>query len=125
MSTVLHDISAAAVVRPLVAGTVTTNGNGTGADLGPGDGPCTLIQHVVAVAGTTPTLGGSLYESNDNTTGWTLLPLDIAEVTAAPDLQVLQFRRTKRYVRYARSLSGTTPSFTMSAVAIQQRKTIE
>lgn len=125
MSTVLHDIASAATVQALASGTVTAAGGGAGVDLGQGDGPCTLIHHVVAVSGTNPNLIGSLYESNSSTTGWTLMPVEIGEVSTANDLQVVQFYPTKRYVSYGRSVTGTTPSFTLSVLVIRQRKTID
>src|SRR4051812_38025808 len=105
MSTLLSDVPSTAVVKVLAAGALTTSGNSTGVDLGEGDGACTLVQHVVAAGGTNPSLAAWLYESDDNSTGWTQIPVEIEEVVGAGDLQVLQFQRTKRYVRFTRTIT--------------------
>jgi len=124
MSTLLTDIASAASVHVLAAGALTATGNGTGVDLGDGDGPCTLVHHVVAAGGTSPDLVAVLAESDNNSSGWSEIPAEIDEVSAAGDLQIVQFFRTKRYVRYTRTITGTSPSFTVSVLALQQKKMI-
>ena len=45
-------------------------------------------------------------------------------MTAANNVQAIRFMRTQRYIRYAATLSGTTPSIKVAALIGEQKKTL-
>src|SRR5262245_15878765 len=91
----------------------TTTVTGTGQDFISGDDQCFAIQQVGVVSGTTPTLDGKIQESD--TLGGTYTDIagaTFTQVTASTNLQTINFRRSKRFLRYVGTIGGTTPSFT-------------
>ena len=124
MSTTLHDLgSAAFVAGGLNPDTRTTSPTGPAVDMIAADGPCFAVQHVGDFSADT-TLAGRIEQSPDGSTGWAAIAgATFADVTAANNVQAIRFERTQRYVRYAATLSGTTPSVKLSAVVGEQRKT--
>jgi len=103
---------------------ITTTTNGPAADLLAGDGPCFAIQQVGNVSGTSPSLTGKIQES-DNATSWTDVPgATFAPVITTGNYQAITFTRSKRYVRYVGTVSGTSPSFAVAVVVSQQKKQV-
>ena len=95
------------------AAALTATGNSAALDVKktPVDGVTVEIA-VTAASGTTPTLDVTIQESNDNST-W-------RNVTTFPQITGTGrfFRRVSsgfRYLRLARTVGGTTPSFTVTA----------
>ena len=77
----------------------------------------------------TVTAGGSLsaklQESADGSTGWTAIDsATFALVIADNNVQVIQFTRTARYVRYAATLTGSSPSVKLAVLIGGQQKTM-
>src|SRR5262245_60076776 len=124
MSTRLHDLPNAAVLgKGLNPQAITASTNGSSTDLLTGDGRCTCLQHVGAVSGPSPGRAPKRQESDDGTS-WTDVNTGAfpSNVTAANNLQALAFNRTKRYVRWAGTVTGTTPSFTLGVIILEQKK---
>lgn len=125
MSTALHDLASAAFVASgLNPDTQTTSPTGGAIDMISADGPCFAVQHVGAFSADT-TLAGRIEQSATGTSGWTTIAgATFADVTAANNLQAIRFMRTQRFIRYAATLSGTTPSIKVSALLGEQKKTL-
>lgn len=125
MSTALHDVASAAVLAPAVLPqTVTATLTGPAVDLLAADGPCFAVQQVGAIADET-TLAGRLEESASGSGDWSVIAGAVfAPVGAANDLQVICFRRNRRYVRYVGTLTGDSPSVTLAVLVGQQAKTV-
>jgi len=125
MSTKLHDIpnnaqiSAAFTPRAL---TTTTNSNAL--DFAAGDHRCCAIQQIGAVSGTTPSLAGKIQESSDQSTWTDISGATFTAVTTTDNVQSISFDRTKRYLRFVATITGTTPSFQIAALIIEQKKQI-
>jgi hypothetical protein len=125
MSTILHDppgnVVAAAGLSPR---TITTSASGNAQDMIAGDGPCVAVQQIGTVSGTAPTLAGKLQESADGT-AWADIPgAAFATVTASDNIQLIRFERTQKLLRYVATVGGTSPSFAVSALILQQRKSV-
>jgi hypothetical protein len=97
----------------------TASTNSPGLDLGSGFAPGGIGQpvagviQVTAVTGTTPTMAPKLQESSDNST-FTDCGATLANITAV-GTYVAKGIVSKRYVRLATTIGGTTPSFTFKA----------
>lgn len=90
---------------------LTETEEGDSVDMRATQGTCFAILVVGVVTGTTPTMDVKLQESDDNST-WTDIPSGaFTRVSAAVNLQVLRFQRTKRYVRQYSTIAGTDPVF--------------
>lgn len=123
--TYLHDLAnAGKLAASSYPAAATTSDAGTAADMIDTENLVSAIQIVGAVSGTTPTLAGKIQESDDNSTFTDIAGVTFTTVTAANNLQIISFQRTKRYVRYYRTLGGTTPSFVIGAMLIAQKKKI-
>ena len=70
---------------------------------------------VTAVTGTTPTLDVRVEESFDGGTNWLTL-YEFQRITANGSYNSPVMRATGRHIRYVRTITGTTPSFTMAVV---------
>lgn len=68
---------------------------------------------VTAVTGTTPTLDIRIEESFDGGTNWVTL-YEMQRITAAGSYNTPILRAMGRHIRYVRTITGTTPSFTMA-----------
>jgi hypothetical protein len=125
MSTLLGDIrNQVLTAASLFPANINDNANGSGIDMIDADDRCFAIQIVGAAGGTSPTLAGRIQESADNT-NWSDVPnATFATVTASNNVQVIVFDRTRRYLRYSRTLGGTSPTFFLSTLIGQQRKTV-
>ncbi|MBA4065457.1 MAG: hypothetical protein C0501_17435 [Isosphaera sp.] len=124
MSTALHDLASAAVAAAgLYPDTRTSSPTGPAVDLIAADGPCFAVQLVGDFTG--DSLAGRVEQSADGSTGWATVPgAEFAAVTAANNVQVIRFARSLRYVRYAATLAGISPSVKVAAVIGEQKKTL-
>ncbi len=125
MSTKIHDLASYLVLGAgLAPQTITTSTNGPAADLLAGDGPCFAVQQVGNVSGSSPSLTGKIQES-DNGSSWTdIAGATFTPVTSAGNYQTITFERSKRYVRYVSTVSGTGPSFAVAVFVSQQKKVV-
>jgi hypothetical protein len=125
MSTKLHDIPNNAVLgHALTPRTLSSNVNGATIDLITGDGRCFAVQMVGTVTGTSPSLAGKIQESDDASSWSDISDATFTAVTASDNLQSISFDRTKRYVRYVGTVSGTSPSFPTAALIGEQKKQV-
>jgi len=125
MSTSLHDLPNNMVLGAgLTPRTLTASVNGTGADFIAGDGRCTAIQTVGTVGGTSPSLAGKIQESSDNSNWTDVSGATFSAVTTSDAMQAISFDRTKRYLRYVGTVTGTSPSFPVAVVITQQKKQV-
>ena len=125
MSTKLADVANEALLGASVyPASVNDTNTGTAIDMIDADGRCFAIQVIGAVGGTTPSLTGKIQESSDNSTWTDVSGATFTAVTASSNVQIIVFERTKRYLRHARTVSGTTPTFLLGALIGEQRKTI-
>jgi hypothetical protein len=125
MSTKIDDFKNAVLLQPSVyPGEVDDSDNGSTLDMITADGRCFAIQVIGAVGGTTPSLTGKIQESTDGTTWTDVTNATFTAVTTSNDSQVLVFERTKRYLRHARTVTGTTPTFILNALIGEVKKTI-
>ena len=106
--------------------TYTTSQNGTGVDFQPTDGQCFAILQVKSHdrADGDETLAVKVQESDDNSTftdvsggGFTT----ISTATGAA-VQVINFTRTKRYLRAVSMAAGTTPSDKFGVIFFSRKK---
>ena len=126
MSTKLHDIANNALLGAgLAPQTLSASANGSAIDMINADGPCFAVQQVGTVSGTSPTLAGKIQESADGSTGWgDISGATFTTVTASTNTQVINFERTKRYLRYVATIGGSSPGFAAAVLIGQQKKQI-
>lgn len=121
MTTALH----AAVVNQtrvmlanLTAQTASTNS--AGVDVTSYEGVLACTQIVGTVSGTTPTLDGKIETSNTSGSGYGSVPTTagaaaatFTQVTASNNVQTIFIdkRGCQKFIRYATTIGGTTPSF--------------
>lgn len=82
-----------------------------------------FVIDIGAVTGTSPTLDGKLQESTDNSTFTDLAGTNVTltQITTGNKLVTMEVRAdqvTKRYVRMAFTIGGTSPSFTMAVIPL-------
>lgn len=101
---------------------ITETEEGDSCDMEGGTGTCFSIQVVGVVTGTDPVFESKLQEWDGlGSSDWADIPGAVfSTVTAAVNLQVINFERTKRYVRQFSTISGTNPSFTYCCLIGQQ-----
>ena len=125
MSTKLSDVQNNALVgASAYPATVNDTNNGAAIDLLDADGPCFAIQVVGTIGGTSPSLTGKIQESADNSTWTDVAGAAFTAVTAASNVQTITFERTKRYLRHFRTVSGTSPSFSLAVLIGGQKKSV-
>jgi hypothetical protein len=125
MSTKLADVQNNALLGASVyPATVNDTNNGLAVDLIDADGSCVAVQTVGTVGGTTPSITGKIQESSDNSTWTDVAGAAFAAVTAANNVQAITFERTKRYLRYFRTVSGSAPTFALSVLIGVQKKSV-
>ena len=124
MTTALHDFASAAFIASgLNPDTQTSSPTGSAIDMISADGPCFAVQQVGAFSADT-TLAGRIEQSATGTSGWTTIAgATFADVTAANNVQAIRFTRTQRYVRYAATVSGVSPSIKVADLIGEQKKT--
>ena len=88
------------------------------------DGRCFAVQVIGPVTGTGPSLAGKIQESSDNSTWTDVTGATFTTVTASNNIQTIVFDRTKRYLRHARTVAGTSPTFALSVLIGEQKKTV-
>jgi hypothetical protein len=124
MSTALHDVASAAFVAAgLYPDTQTASPTGPTIDMISADGQCFAIQQVgdISAGGT---LSGHIEESADGTT-WTAISGAVFDDATSDDaVQLIRFMRSQRYVRYAATLAGSTPSVVIAVLIGEQKKTL-
>ncbi len=122
MSTHIGDVSAAVAVLQTVAPAVRTAAfNGDSVDLIASDGDCFAIQQIGTFADG-PTWSGRIEESADGTTWTAITGASFTDVTESDDTQVIRFTRTARYLRYAVTITGSSPSAGIAVVIGEQKK---
>jgi len=102
--------------------TVTTNGGAIDLD-NTLEGFAELV--VGAVSGTTPTLDVKVQESD--TSGGTYTDIagaTFTQVTAANKQQLINFKRSKRWLRAVATVGGTTPSFALAVSVFGRKKVV-
>ena len=125
MSTKLADVQNEALVGVSVyPSTVNDTNNGLAIDMIDADGSCFATQVIGTVGGTSPSLTGKIQESADNSTWTDVAGATFTAVTASNNIQTITFERTKRYLRHARTVSGTSPTFALGVVIGEQKKSI-
>lgn len=125
MSTKHHDFPNNAILGAGVTPrTATSTVTGNGGDFISGDGRCTAIQQVGTVSGTSPNLAGKIQESSDNSSWTDISGAAFTAVTASDNTQAISFDRTKRYLRYVGTITGTSPSFPLAVVVTEQKKQV-
>lgn len=90
---------------------------GSGMNFGIDGGQMFAIQMLGAVSGTSPTLNGKLQESDDNSSWSDIAGATFTQEITSNRLQIINFTRTKQYIRYVGTIAGTSPSF-MLAVSV-------
>lgn len=125
MSTQLHDIPNNAQISAALTPRAITSTTASGTlDFINGEGRCCAIQQIGAVSGTSPSLAGKIQESSDGSTWTDISGATFTAVTSTDNTQSISFDRTKRYLRYVATITGTSPSFQIAALMIEQKKQI-
>ncbi len=94
------------------SGAITTSGQGSAVLVGPNlKGKLKAVIHITAVGGTSPTIDFKLQESEDGST-WSDIAHSRFDQINATGVYVQEFSNTKKYVRLAWTVGGTSPSFT-------------
>lgn len=100
----------------------TATGNSNPADLAnpshsarnPDPNNLSVILNVSAVSGTTPSLTAEVQWSNDNVTYASAATPDVFTAITANGVVVKSFQVKARFARLVYTITGTTPSFTMT-----------
>lgn len=100
----VNDIASAAITSTTTSGTITPT---------PVGGAAVFSAAITAVSGTTPTLDIAVEESDDTGTNWYRI-YEFPRITATGFYRSPMIPLNGNRLRYVRTLSGTTPSFTMS-----------
>jgi hypothetical protein len=125
MSTQLHDFPNNAILGAgATPRTLTGSLTGSSGDFISGDGRCTAIQQVGTMTGTSPTLAGKIQESSDQSTWSDISGATFTAVAASDNVQAISFDRTKRYLRYSGTVTGTSPNIPMAVVITEQKKQV-
>lgn len=109
------ETTATALIVPV---TITSNTNGTGFDTQPYAANMVVDLSVSAGTGTTPTLDVKIQDSADNSTFADVSPaIAFTQSTTTANIQSISVdkRLVRRYVRAVSTVSGTTPSYIVSA----------
>jgi hypothetical protein len=123
MSTKLTDIPTQAAYGITFAPAVrTASANGTAVDLGDGDGPGFAILLTGTVAAGT-TVAVALEESDDQSSWDPIADAEFPDVSSSNQKRAIRFQRSRRYVRAALTISGSSPSAGTAAIVGQQKKT--
>lgn len=101
----ITDVASAAITATATSSSIANNlGNGF-----------QVTFQVIAVTGTTPTLDIRIEESFDGGTNWVTL-YEMQRITAIGSYNTPILRASGRHIRYVRTITGTSPSFTMAIV---------
>jgi hypothetical protein len=125
MSTKLQDFPNNAIIGAGVTPrTATANVTGATGDFIGGDGRCTAIQQAGTLTGTSPSLAGKIQESSDQTNWTDVTGATFTAVTTSDNVQAISFDRTKRYLRYIGTITGTSPNIPLAVVITEQKKQV-
>lgn len=104
----------AGVILAILAA-LTATGNGTAVDNGAAttNGGAAHL-HVIAASGTTPTLDGKIQHSVDGSTWADLVTFAQKTAIGSERAVVAAGTTVRRYLRFIRTIGGTTPSFTVA-----------
>ena len=105
-------------------GAETASTNGTAVDISQYSGQVAFLLEAAAGTGTSPTLALKIQHSDDNSTFVDVSGLAFTGLTTSASRQKLVAvgDNLKRYVRYASTIGGTTPSYTYALVMIATAK---
>lgn len=108
----------------LPPGTYTTTGNSTGIDISDMGDDLLFVLDVGVVSGTTPTFDGKIQDSADNSNFADVTGATFPTLTTGSQVKLLPFDRNKlrRFVRFARTIGGTSPSFAACGGVIDAKK---
>ena len=110
------------------AAVTATGALGVSLDLQGYQGKVKILMALGAISGTTPTLDVKVQDSADNVTFADLSsPVAFGQKTNQAntvDAVVVDTRAVRRYIKLYAAAGGTTPSFTLGALAIGQKQTI-
>ncbi len=125
MSTHLHDIANAGLVKQAVQLTAGTTGNtaGTSCDMLTGEGRLCIIQSIGAWTGTSPTIQTKVQESADGSNWYDITGASFSSTATSNTIQSLCFSRNYRYVRSYDTIAGTgSLAVPVTNIIIQQKK---
>lgn len=103
---------------------LTETEEGDSIDMTGGIGLCTCVHVVGTVTGSSPSMTTKIQESSDNSTWTDIEGATFGPVSAAVNLQIINFKRTKRYVRIYSTITGTNPVFNYVALIIQRKEVV-
>jgi hypothetical protein len=122
--TALPDVNGNTVLTALLPiTTLTTSGNGPAIDVRQLSGVGAVVLDVSAGTGTAPTLTGNVQDSPDGTTGWATIPgsfLGSFTTVAGQTKLGVNWNSCRGWVRLNYTIGGTTPSYTVSAMAVSR-----
>lgn len=135
MSNKINDWANGVTYAPGIAAptaALATSITGTGVDCIALDGNMGLLQVIGTVASTSFTFQGKVQEADTatgtysdvaapGTTAAVTTPA-ITSTTGAQIVQVVNFQRTKRFLRYIGTIGGTTPTASLDAMFLGQNK---
>lgn len=127
MSTYLRDLASNTKLYKAANQAAGSTGNtlGTSLDMITADGRCFAIQVVHTVNGSSPILAGKIQESTDGTTWTDVTGATFTNATTNNDLQIITFDRTKRYLGYYSTITGTgSLTIPFTALIGEQLKTV-
>ncbi len=122
-----NEITQANLVSP---GAIPSSGPlGSSLDLQGYQGKVRITLNIGTVTGTSPTLDIKVQDSADNATFADVSPAvafaqKVSGSANTNDSIVVDTRAVRRYIKLYGTVGGTTPSFTVSALAIGQKQTI-
>ena len=125
MSTHINDLRwSTALATGVYPSTVVASTHGPTVDLGAinGDGPSFAIQHIGALE-EDGTLDGRIEQSADGNSWSAISGAAFAQVSASNDLQTIRFMRAMRYIRWAATIAGSSPIFSIGVLFGSQKKT--
>jgi hypothetical protein len=118
-----NNLLAADGANSLVPAVRTSSANGTGVDMVEADGPCFAILHVGTVSGTSPTLDVTIEESTASGGTYTAITgAAFTQITNSSHLLIINFKRSKRFVRAVATIAGTSPSFACAVIVLGMKK---
>lgn len=125
MSTHLHDIANAGLVKQAVCLAAATTGNtaGSSLDMLTGEGRLNIIQSIGAWVGNSPTVQTKVQESADGSNWYDITGASFSSTATSNTIQTLSFSRNYRYVRSYDTIAGTgSLAIPLANIIIQQKK---
>ena len=123
MSTHIDDLrSSSSLASGVFPTTVSISALGPTVDLADGDGACFAVQQIGDAPGD-GSIVGRIEQSDDGTTWSAIAGAAFVQVEGGYDLQIIRFLRAARYLRWAATISGSSPEFAVCALIGSQKKT--